>query len=175
MRSVEPSSSVTVPSPDQTPPMPANGPDCAWLAHPDTAQTNSVRTAKIARLATTPRVFVAWWRALLPRRFPAAAAWDACRCAIPLPRSGVAAELAIGVCTTDRNLDYAFAANATGDFGARGGNLCVANGKCRVRLWFATAALCDHGHIPQSIIGRLSERRSCESDDGSNKANTDAI
>src|SRR3954469_6172095 len=63
MRSVDPSSSVTVPPPDQTPAMPAKGPDWAWLAgvhDRDPAHKTSVRIAR--RRAVRSVVPPIYWR-----------------------------------------------------------------------------------------------------------------
>jgi hypothetical protein len=49
MRSLEPSSSVTVPPPDHTPAMPANGPACAWLVEGNARTTTSAAAAPISR------------------------------------------------------------------------------------------------------------------------------
>jgi hypothetical protein len=47
---------VTVPPPDQLPAMPVNGPDCAWLAEPETDAANNVPTANINRLTSRRRL-----------------------------------------------------------------------------------------------------------------------
>src|SRR5882757_1723910 len=113
MRSVEPSSRVTVPPPDHTPAIPENGPDCAWLAERGTKAANSNATAMIsertasrvvearlveARLVEARLVearLVERTAVLLTRRFPSAAAWNPAGRPIPLPRSAVTAQLAI--------------------------------------------------------------------------------
>ena len=63
------------------------------------------------------------------------------RCPIPLPRSGVATELAICICTTDRNPHKAFASDAAGNVGAGRGNLTIGHGKGRARRGFADPVL----------------------------------
>src|SRR4051794_35658941 len=64
MRSLDPSSSVTVPPPDQTPAIPAKGPaDCAWLAglkNTGPAHATTVRMAdrRAERIIVLPN----YWR-----------------------------------------------------------------------------------------------------------------
>ena len=90
---------------------------------------------------------------LLPRGFPASAAGYASGCPIPFPRSGIAVELAIRICTTDRDLDKALASDAAGHVGTGRGNLAVRNGKRRARRRFAAAAFCHDRDIPKPVIG----------------------
>src|SRR2546429_8943126 len=49
MRSFEPSSSVTVPPPDQLPAMPANGPDWAWPVEAAREVTKKATAANVSR------------------------------------------------------------------------------------------------------------------------------
>src|SRR5258708_4522936 len=109
---------MTVPAPDQLPAMPANGPDCAWLAELNTEAANKVVAAKISRRAIATGAAV--WTALLPRRFPPTAARYACRCSIPLPPSGIATELAVRICTIDGYPHKPFPSDAAGYVGAGG-------------------------------------------------------
>src|SRR6478672_3592366 len=95
---------------------------------PDTDATSSVATANISRLKIPKMEAV--WSVLLPRCFPSTAARYARRCAIPFPRSGVAVELAIGICTSDRYPHKPFAADAAGNICAGRRNLAVGDGKC---------------------------------------------
>src|SRR4051812_47812707 len=146
MRSVDPSSRVTVPAPAQTPAMPANGPDWARPTEPDTVPKNNVSAAAMSSL-TAAGIWVLE-PVLLTRSFPAAAAWYACRRTIPFSGSGIAAELAICMCTTDRNLDETFPPDAARNISARRGNLSVGDSKRRTRLGFAAPAFCYDGHVP---------------------------
>jgi hypothetical protein len=72
MRSVDPSSSVTEPPPDQLPASPANGPDSAWPAALANAVTKNATAANAGRraLAKIPDELLI----LLTGRFPSAAA-----------------------------------------------------------------------------------------------------
>src|ERR1700729_1312942 len=106
--------------------MPANGPDCAWLAELAAEATSNVTAANIRRRANTKNCGAR--PALLARRFPSTATRYACRCPIPLPRSGVATELAIRICTMDRDPHKAFASNATGNVCAGRRHLTISDG-----------------------------------------------
>src|SRR3954454_21972208 len=86
IRSVEPSSRVTVPEPLQLPASAVNGPDWALLSEVAIPAAEIMGAAISSRW---PRLVVTVL--LLARCFPPPAARYACRCSIPLPRSGVAA------------------------------------------------------------------------------------
>src|ERR1700733_8890336 len=116
---------------------------------------------------------------LLPRRFPAPAAWYACRCPIPSPRSCVATELAICICTTDRDSHKSLSADAAGDVSTGGGNLSVGDSKCGALFRFARSRLGHDGDIPKPVIGRLgghwSRGEGCDGESGSSKYVSNAI
>src|SRR3954454_11973137 len=92
MRSLDPSSSVTVPPPDQTPAMPANGPDWAWLAGLNNSGPAHMTAVRIADRRSA-RMIVSQ---LLAGGFPASAAGDSARSSIPPAGPGAGAELTIG-------------------------------------------------------------------------------
>src|SRR4051794_19718037 len=124
IRSVEPSSSVTVPAPLQLPASGANGPDWARLSELTKPAANTTAAAISSRLPVT-LVSIC----LLARCFPSPAARYACRCSIPLPRSGVAAELSVGICTIDRNFHKSPATDGAGNVSAGGGDPAVGDGQ----------------------------------------------
>src|SRR5690349_7301973 len=111
MRSLDPSSSVTVPPPDQTPAMPAKGPDWAWPVELTSKAPAHIAAVRIADRRTF-RIAVLQ---LLPGGFPASAAGDSARSAIPFARSGAAAELAVGRGAAERHPHRATAADRPGD------------------------------------------------------------
>jgi hypothetical protein len=74
MRSLEPSSSITVPGPDQVPAMPANALDWAWLVEAAKAVKKNATAAYVSRRALAQNSEV--WLALLTGRFPSTAARD---------------------------------------------------------------------------------------------------
>src|SRR3954470_7142657 len=150
IRSVEPSSSVTVPPPLQLPASGANGPDWALLSVFATDAANKTAAAISSRRFRTPVP-----NCLLARCFPPPAARYACRCSIPLPRSGVAAELTVGICTIDRNFHKSPAADGAGNVSAGRGDLAVRNRQHGARGWLAGAALRDDGDLPAAVIGGL--------------------
>src|ERR1700722_5344036 len=111
MRSVEPSSSVTVPPPPQTPAMPANAPpDWAWLAPPAAETATTVAIAKIAR-----RVKV------VPRELS---------CFISLPPFGNVTNLAVRICTIERHQHKSRAADHACDVSAGAGALVAYCSSC---------------------------------------------
>src|SRR5438128_3674495 len=113
IRSVDPSSRTTVPPPLHVPAMGANGPDWALLSELAIDPTNRTAAAISSR-----RLRTLVPNCLLARCFPSPAARYACRCSIPLPRSGVAAELTVGICTIDRNFHKSPAADGAGNVSA---------------------------------------------------------
>src|SRR3981081_1910964 len=158
--------------------MPANGPECAELAEPDADTTNNVMTAKISRRMTAG--ISAIGAGLLPRRFPSTATRYARRCPIPLPRSGVAAELTVGICRTNRDSDKSFPANAAGDVGAGSGNFTVRHRKRRALRRFAGTGLGNNRDIPEPIIGCLGGcgccyKRGGGAESGNDKNGADAV
>ena len=92
------------------------------------AATNNVPIASISRLIPAPVPVVR--PVLLSGCFPPTAARYARRCPIPFPRSGVATELTICICTTDRDAHKPLPSDAAGNLGARGGNFTIRNGQC---------------------------------------------
>src|ERR1700730_7008289 len=94
---------------------------------------------------------------LLPPLLPSTAARYACRCPIPFPRTGVATELAVCICTTDRDSDKSFPADAAGDTSAGGGTLTVRDGDRRACLWLARTCLGHNRDIPKPVIRRLGD------------------
>src|SRR3954453_17027497 len=159
IRSLEPSSSITVPVPLQLPASGANGPDWALLS--ELANPAANKTAA-AISSSRPGTLVP--NCLLARCFPPPAARYACRCSIPLPRSGVAAELTVGICTIDRNFHKSPAADGAGNVSARRGDLAVGNRQQGARGRLAGAALGNDGDLPVAVIGSLGESGSSEGD-----------
>src|SRR5882757_5330147 len=193
MRSDDPSSSVMLPPPDHTPAIPANGPDCAWLAEKGTKAANSNATAMISE-RTAPRLvearlvearlvearLVEGRAVLLTRSFPPAAAWNPARRPIPLPRSAVAAELAVCMSAGDGNAHIAFPSDTAGDVCTGGGNLTIGDGQRIAGRGLARSRFGDDGDAPKPVIGRL--RKSGSSGHGNrrgenrvNKDSTDAV
>src|SRR5439155_18677210 len=148
IRSVEPSSRMTVPPPLQVPAIGAKGPDWALLSELATAVTNKTAAAVISRRFRTPVP-----NCLLARCFPPPAARYACRCSIPLPRSGVAAELTVGICTVDRNFHKTLTADGAGNVSAGRGDLAVGNRQHGACGRLTGAALGDDGDVPVAVIG----------------------
>src|SRR5947209_11907956 len=178
MRSVDPSSSVTVPPPDHTPAIPTNGPDCAWLAEPDAKMATTAAPARISRRAA-PAGF-AGPVALLTRSFPPAAAWNSAGRSIPLPRSAVAAELAVRMRAGDGNAHISFPSDTAGDIGTGGGNSTIGDGERIARRSLARSRFGDDGHAPKPVIGRLGEGRDRGNgnrggENRTNKDSTDAV
>src|SRR3954462_3940583 len=134
--SAEPSSNVTVPEPLQLPASGANGPDWALLSELAIPAANMTAAAIRSRW---PRPLVTIL--LLARCFPPPAARYACRCSIPLPRSGVAAELTVGICTIDRNFHKSPAADGSGIGIVRRCDLAGGNRQQVARRRLAGAAL----------------------------------
>ena len=98
--------------------------------------------------------------ALLTGCFPSTAARYACRCAIPLPRSGLATELTVRICTIDRDPHKSLASDAAGNVGATGRNLTVRHGQRRAGGRLAAAGFGHDRDIPEPVIGALGEGRS---------------
>src|SRR6186713_3014939 len=94
---------------------------------------------------------------LLTGCFPSAAARYACGCAIPLPRSGFAVELAVRICTIDRDSHKALASDAAGNSAAR--NLAIRNGQRGAGACLAVASFRHYGHIPEAVIGVFGKGR----------------
>src|SRR5216684_2262882 len=158
--------------------MPVNGPDCAWLTEPETDAANNATTANISRL-TSGRGFGVR-PLLLPRGFPSTAARYARRCPIPFSRSGVATELTICICTTDRDAHKPLPSDAAGNVGAGGGNFTIRNGQRGVRRRLARSCLGHDRDTPKSVIRGLGgcgsggkDRRGGEG--GKKKCGPDAI
>src|SRR5262245_14817767 len=154
IRSVDPSSRKTVPPPLQVPAKDANGPDCALVSELASDAANKMAAATSSRRFKT-RASVG----LLARCFPAPAARYACRCSIPLPRSGVAVELTVGICTIDRNPHKTLAADGAGNVSAGRRNLAVGDGQHRACSGLAGAGLGHDCNLPAAVIGVLGERR----------------
>src|ERR1700730_3090523 len=128
MRSDEPSSKVTLPPPDHTPAMPANGPDCAWLAEKGAKAASSNAAATISERTAPKPVevrFVEGRAVLLTRSFPPAATRNPARRPIPLPRSAVATELAVCMSAGDGNAHVAFPSDTAGNVCTGGRNLTL--------------------------------------------------
>jgi hypothetical protein len=116
----------------------------------------------------------------LPRRFPSAATRYARRCPIPSPRSSIATELAVGICTADRDPYKSLASDAAGDVSTGGGYLTVRHGKRRALRRFAGPRPGHNRHTPKPIIGRLGTGGSCDEggrggQEGATKYGTNAI
>jgi hypothetical protein len=92
---------------------------------------------------------------LLARSFPPTATRYARRCPIPFPRSGVATELAVRICTTDRDPHKSLPSDAAGNVSAGRRDFTVRHGKRRALRRFAGACLGHDRYHPKPVIGRL--------------------
>ena len=167
-----------MPPPDHTPANPVNGPDCAWLADKGIKAAKSRAIAAIGD-RTAPR-FVRGGVVLLPRSFPSAAARNSAGRPIPLPRSAIAAELAVRMSAGDGNAHVAFPPDAAGNVCTGGRNLTIGDGQRIAGRGLARSRFSDDGHAPEPIIGRLSESGSGahgnrSGENRANKDSTDAI
>src|SRR4030088_2631220 len=77
------------------------------------------------------------------------------RCTIPLPRSGVATEVAVCVSTIDRDAHHALPSDAAGNVCPGAGNLTVRDCKRRARRGLAAAGFGHNRYTPETVIGRL--------------------
>jgi hypothetical protein len=97
---------------------------------------------------------------LLARGFPSAAARHTRGRTVPSSRSGVAAELAIRKCATDRDPNHSLPSDAAGDVGAGRRDLAVGDRERRACRGFARTCLGHNGDVPKPVIGRLGGRGS---------------
>src|SRR3954468_18511220 len=92
---------------------------------------------------------------LLTRRFPSAAAWNSAGRSIPLPRSAVAAELAVCMSAGDGNAHIAFPPDAAGNVCTGGRNLTIGHGQRIAGRGLARSRFGDDGHAPEPVVRRL--------------------
>src|SRR3954468_10637292 len=116
---------------------------------------------------------------LLTRRFPSAAAWNSAGRPIPLPRSAVAAELAVCMSAGDGNANIAFPSDTAGNVRTGGRNLTIGHGQRIAGRGLARSRFGDEGHAPEPVIRHLGESGSGgygnrRSEKRANKDSTDA-
>src|SRR5215213_9011222 len=139
-----------VPPPLQAPLNPANAPDCAWLVVVDMATNKNATAANTSRRAIAKNSVVR--SGLLPRSFPSTAARYACRCTIPLPRTCLAAEMTVRICTIDRDAHKSLFSDASGQR-ATSRDLAIRDGQRGARGRLAAAGFGHDRDIPEPVIG----------------------
>src|SRR3954464_3970503 len=110
-------------------------------------------------LATPPRrpAVAAQPGSLLSGCFPAPAARNSARCAIPFTRTTVAIESAVGVRAMDGDSYKTIPSYGAGNI-RHARDPSVGDGEWIKRGRLATSSLCQNNQVPKSVIGRLGQR-----------------
>src|SRR3954469_9210575 len=161
MRSLAPPSSEMLPLPDHTPAIPANGADWATAAIDGTAiaaATTAARTRKRGE-SKTAVIGVFPGCGLSTRSFPAPAAGNAARGAVPFAGAGIAVELAIRESGADRDANHPAGCDLARHFGAGSRDAAIGHRERIVGRTVAATRLRDDGDIPKTVIRMLRQRR----------------